>query len=202
MSPGDDDFRGHILGVDEAGRGPLAGPVVAAGVVLDINRPISGLNDSKKLSEKARVELYQKIYESALSVHVKEISPRIIDQINILQATLRAMGEVITSCLAVCPVEVVLIDGNQIVPHMPTVKQEAIIKGDSKVAAIMAASIIAKVHRDRLMAAFDQEFPGYGFLQHKGYGTKLHMAAIERLGPSVIHRMSFAPLKDNIWPKA
>lgn len=188
-----------ILGIDEAGRGPLAGPVVAAGVVLDPNKPIVGLNDSKKLSEKARESLYQSIRQSALVVAVKEISPATIDQINILQATLKAMGEVIAACLGQMNFDRVMIDGTHTVPGYPDIHQEAIIKGDSLVPNIMAASIVAKVYRDNLMAAYEDKYPGYGFLSHKGYGTKAHLMAIEKLGPSPIHRMSFAPLKDSSW---
>lgn len=202
IGPPEDEFRGSILGIDEAGRGPLAGPVVAAGVVLDPRRPIVGLNDSKKLSEKARQELYHQIKACALAVVVKEMSPAVIDEINILKATLRAMGEVMTQVIETCSVDEVLIDGNQIVSHIKHIKQQAIVKGDQKIPSIMAASIIAKVHRDNLMKAFDQQYPGYGFLSHKGYGTKVHLEAIERLGPCAIHRLSFAPLKGRLWPSS
>jgi len=190
----------RILGVDEAGRGPLAGPVVAAGVVLDPERPILGLNDSKKLSAKKRESLYQEINDRALVVVVHEISVAEIDQINILQATLKAMGKVIAACQQRLPLECALIDGNQIVPHMPDVNQRAIIKGDSSEECIMAASIIAKVHRDRLMDTIHDDFPAYGFKSHKGYGTKAHIDAIMSFGPTPHHRMSFAPLKGMLWP--
>lgn len=181
-----------VLGIDEAGRGPLAGPVVAAGVVLGSD--ISGLGDSKKLGEKARESLYQEIMARALFVSVKVIDANVIDQINILQATLLAMKQVIIEAQKALPIAQVLIDGNQLVNGID-IPQEAIIKGDSKVRSIMAASIVAKVHRDRLMNEYHQQFPAYGFLSHKGYGTKAHMNAISLFGPCAIHRMSFAPLK-------
>lgn len=183
-----------VIGVDEAGRGPLAGPVVAAGVILDVNKPISGLNDSKKLSEKMRDSLYDHIMEHAQFVSVEEISADIIDRINILQATLLAMKRVVTAAVLIHSVDIALIDGNTLIPDL-SIKQIAVVNGDSQIESIMAASIIAKVHRDRLMKKFDAEWPGYGFGQHKGYGTKDHFAAIDRLGPSAIHRMSFSPLK-------
>lgn len=200
QTPRVDIFVSRVLGVDEAGRGPLAGPVVAAGVVLDPSRPISGLNDSKKLTAKKRESLYQEIYDRALVVVVHEISVAEIDQINILQATLKAMGKVIGACQQHLSLDCVLIDGNQIVPHMPDVQQRAIIKGDSSEECIMAASIVAKVHRDRLMDTIHETFPSYGFKNHKGYGTKAHIEAIMRFGPTPHHRMSFAPLKGMLWP--
>lgn len=183
-----------ILGIDEAGRGPLAGPVVAAGVVLDAKNPISGLNDSKKLTEKARESLYKEIVARARFVSIKVIDSLIIDQINILQATLRAMQGVIGDAQKALPLDLILVDGNQLVVGVD-VEQKAIIKGDSKIEAIMAASIIAKVHRDRLMNDYHKVFPGYGFISHKGYGTQEHLKALNLLGPCPIHRMSFAPLK-------
>lgn len=183
-----------ILGIDEAGRGPLAGPVVAAGVVLDSNKPIGLLNDSKKLSEKARESLFLEIMARALFVGVKVIDAAIIDQINILQATLLAMKEVILEAQKVLSLDLVMIDGNQRVLGVDVV-QKTIINGDALEEPIMAASIIAKVTRDRLMKDYHVQYPGYGFLSHKGYGTKAHMQAITELGPSPIHRLSFAPLK-------
>lgn len=194
---GDDDFFGQaVVGIDEAGRGPLAGPVVAAGVMLDRNRPIIGLNDSKKLTEKARESLYQEIMGRALFVAVKEVDAITIDRINILQATLLAMKEVIAALNDKDAIDAVLIDGNKTVPGVSSPRQLAVIGGDRRISCIMAASIIAKVHRDRMMKSYHDEHPGYGFNQHKGYGTVLHMEAINRLGPCPIHRMSFAPLKD------
>lgn len=180
-----------IAGVDEAGRGPLAGSVVAAAVILDPNQPIQGLMDSKKLSEKKRDALYALIQAHARSVGVGKASAQEIDDINILQATLLAMKRAVES-LHIQPEEI-LVDGT----HCPKVicKAEAMIKGDQKVEAISAASIIAKVTRDREMLALDQQFPGYGFAQHKGYGTKAHLAALQRLGPCEIHRRSFAPVE-------
>lgn len=183
-----------IIGIDEAGRGPLAGPVVAAGVVLDKDRPILGLNDSKKLSEKVRERLYDQIMERARFVSVEEISADVIDTINILRATLLAMKKVLLEAMRVHKIDVALIDGNTEIPNL-LVRQIAIVRGDSQVECIMAASIIAKVYRDRIMKKFDAQWPGYGFGRHKGYGTREHCAAIELLGPSPIHRMSFAPLK-------
>lgn len=198
MAPAQDDadFAGQaVLGIDEAGRGPLAGPVVAAGVVLNALNPVQGLKDSKKLSEKARGDLYEKIMARALFVRAHEVDSETIDRINILQATLRAMRAVIISCVEKHAVDVALIDGNQTVPDAPRVKQIAMVKGDNRFECIMAASIIAKVHRDRLMHLYDQDYPGYGFRKHKGYGTEAHIEAIDRLGPCSIHRMSFAPLR-------
>ncbi len=188
-------MEGLLAGVDEAGRGPLAGPVVAALVVLDPKKPIDGLNDSKKLSEKARETLFLKIRERALFVAVSEVSSNIIDEINILQATLIAMENVVSEASANLNLWQVLIDGNQKIPGLPQVRQNAIVKGDSLVPEIMAASIIAKVHRDRLMTKFHDHFPIYGFRNHKGYGTKEHMDAIFKHGPCAIHRRSFEPVK-------
>ena len=183
------------IGLDEAGRGPLAGPVVAAGVVLDKIKPIDGLKDSKKLTPKARDELYIQIKKRALFICVKEADVATIDRVNILQATLGAMKEVMSSCLSWRMVDVALIDGNKTVPDWDGIKQIALIRGDQRVQCIMAASIMAKVHRDRLMIRWDRDFPVYGFAKHKGYGTKAHIEAIFRHGPCPLHRMSFAPLK-------
>lgn len=187
-----------ILGIDESGRGPLAGPVVAAGVVLDHRHPIGGLNDSKKLSEPKREALYELIMRHARLVTIAHIDHFVIDTINILQATLRAMRDVIVKALAMLPIDLVMIDGNQTVPgvHVP---QQAIVQGDNQIECIMAASIVAKVHRDRLMKDYHKQFPGYDFIKNKGYGTKAHLVALEKLGPSVIHRRSFAPIKEQ-WP--
>ncbi len=186
-----------VVGVDEAGRGCLAGPVVAAAVMLDNNKPIVGLNDSKKLSEAMREVLYEQIYARAVLVSVKAVDAQIIDRINILQATFLAMRQTIAASISTQRVDMVLVDGNREIPDL-SIKQMAIVEGDGLVECIMAASIIAKVHRDRLMKQFDSTYPGYGFAQHKGYGTKAHLAAINELGPSAIHRMSYAPLREMV----
>ena len=190
--------RPVVLGIDEAGRGPLAGPVVAAGVILDEKKPVVGLNDSKKLTEKAREGLYQEIMEHAIFVGVEEVEALTIDQVNILQATLMAMHRVLLRCLEQNRVDLVLVDGDQIIGRMEGgPEQRAIIKGDGLVPSIMAASIIAKVHRDRMMKDFAQRYPVYGFEKHKGYGTRAHLSAIAEHGPCPIHRRSFAPLREN-----
>lgn len=181
-----------IAGVDEAGRGPLAGPVVAAAVILNSEKPIFGLADSKTLTEKKREVLFDEICEKALAFSIARAEVFEIDDINILQATLLAMKRAVEN-LKVKPT-LVLIDGNQI-PKM-NYSCEAIIKGDQKIQAISAASILAKVTRDRLLLQYEKEYPGYGFAQHKGYGTKVHMDALQRLGPCAIHRVSFAPVKE------
>jgi ribonuclease HII len=180
-----------IAGVDEVGRGPLAGPVVAAAVILDPNNPIEGLADSKKLSEKKREALFDIICENALSFAITRAEVEEIDTINIFQASLLAMKRAIEQ-LAIQP-EKVLVDGS----HCPRIELpcEAIIKGDQKVQAISAASIIAKVSRDREMIALHQQFPEYGFAQHKGYPTKQHLAALQTHGVTDYHRRSFSPVK-------
>ncbi len=184
-------FLGLIAGVDEAGRGPLAGPVVAAAVILDLNRPIQGLADSKKLSENQRTHLAKLIKEQALSYSIAQASVVEIDRLNILQATLLAMQRAIAG-LSVLP-DQVLVDGNRLpVLNIPA---QAIIKGDSKVKAISAASILAKVTRDAIMVDYHKEFPNFAFHIHKGYGTKQHIAEIERFGFLEIHRRSFNPVK-------
>ena len=180
-----------IAGVDEAGRGPLAGPVVAAAVVLGANPSLEGLKDSKKLSEKKREQLFDRIQEVAVSYAIAIVDRETIDRINILQATLSAMQQAVLQ-LSIKP-DHVCIDGNQS-PHLPGYSVETIIKGDDKVLAISAASVLAKVTRDRLMQEYDQQYPGYGFAKHKGYGTQVHRLAIEQLGPCDIHRRSFAPI--------
>ncbi|NOU43652.1 MAG: ribonuclease HII [Methyloglobulus sp.] len=180
-----------IAGVDEAGRGPLAGPVVAAAVILDPNRPIQGVADSKKLSENQRNHLVKLIKEQALSYSIAQASVVEIDRLNILQATLLAMQRAITG-LSVLP-DQVLVDGNRLpVLNIPA---QAIVKGDSKVKAISAASILAKVTRDAIMVDYHKEFPSFAFHIHKGYGTKQHIAEIERFGFLEIHRRSFNPVK-------
>lgn len=181
-----------ICGVDEAGRGPLAGNVVAAAVILDHTQPIVGLNDSKKLSETKREYLYQQIITYAKCYAITEASVAEIDTINILQASLLAMQRAISK-LAIRP-DKALIDGNKI-PKSDTLC-EAIIGGDALIAEISAASILAKVTRDRQLIELDQQYPEYGFAKHKGYGTKEHLAAIEKYGPIAgIHRNSFAPIR-------
>ncbi len=180
-----------IAGVDEAGRGPLAGPVVASAVILDPYRPIDGLKDSKKLTEKRREALSEVIKESSLSWSVAKASVVEIDKFNILQASLLAMRRAIAA-LDVTPVQA-LIDGNR-VPELD-IPATAIVKGDTKVAAISAASILAKVSRDREMRNLDRLHPGYGFAKHKGYPTREHIEALERLGPLDIHRRSFGPVR-------
>ena len=177
-------------GVDEAGRGPLAGPVVAAAVILDPENPIEGLADSKKLTAKKREALEPLIKERALAWCVAEASVEEIDEINILQATMLAMQRAVAG-LKVQP-EFVQIDGNRI-PKLPMMA-EAIVKGDAKVAAISAASILAKTHRDAYMMEQAYRYPGYGFEKHMGYGTAEHIKAIETLGVLPIHRKTFKPI--------
>lgn len=176
-----------ICGVDEAGRGPLAGPVCAAAVILPSHIEIPGLNDSKKLSDKKRRELYPVIKEKAISYGIGLASQEEIDEINILQATFLAMERALAE-LTVKP-DLALIDGNREKDFGLPVK--TVIKGDSLSANIAAASVLAKVTRDDIMIAMAEEYPGYGFEIHKGYGTKAHYAALTELGPSPIHRMTF-----------
>lgn len=176
-----------IAGVDEAGRGPLAGPVAAAAVILDPARPILGLNDSKKLSEAKREKLYDQIREQALAWSVVLVDAAEIDRINILQATKQAMRQAISG-LSVQP-DLHLIDAVALDQVLGTVWP--IIKGDAKSNSIAAASILAKVTRDRLMHELDSRYPGYGFAQHKGYGTAQHYSAIRQLGLTPIHRLTF-----------
>lgn len=180
-----------LAGVDEAGRGPLAGPVVAAAVILDPSRPIVGLNDSKKLSEAARRRLAAEIREKALTWAVAEASAAEIDRINILQATFLAMRRAVEG-LTVAP-ERAQIDGNKVPPGLPCAG-EAVVKGDGKVAAIAAASILAKTCRDALMRELAQLHPEYGFERHMGYPTSAHFAALREHGPCPAHRRSFAPV--------
>lgn len=190
----DFDFtRGLLLvaGVDEVGRGPLAGPVVAAAVILDPARPIVGLADSKKLSEVRREALAPIIREQALAWALGRAEVEEIDAINILQASLLAMRRAVLA-LSTIP-EFALIDGNRC-PELPC-PAEAVVKGDSRVAAISAASIIAKVARDHEMVALDAQYPGYGLAGHKGYPSPAHLAALQQLGVTPIHRRSFAPVR-------
>ncbi len=180
-----------VAGVDEAGRGPLAGPVFAAAVILDPQRPISGLADSKTLSESKRDSLYSLIKESALSWSIAQASVEEIDERNILQATLLAMQRAVNG-LHIQPDEV-LVDGNRL-PNL-TMPAQAIVKGDSKIQAISAASILAKVERDKLMVDYHQHYPDFAFHVHKGYGTKQHVAEIEQFGFLEVHRRTFNPVK-------
>ncbi|AIR69010.1 ribonuclease HII [Dickeya fangzhongdai] len=180
-----------IAGVDEVGRGPLVGAVVTAAVILDPNRPIAGLADSKTLSEKRRVALYDEIREKALAWSLGRAEPEEIDTLNILHATMLAMQRAVAG-LPITP-DFVLIDGN-CCPSLPMPSQ-AVVKGDSRVAEISAASILAKVTRDREMEVLDQQFPEYGFAQHKGYPTAYHLEKLATLGATLHHRRSFAPVK-------
>lgn len=182
----DRQFGGLVAGVDEAGRGPLAGPVVAAACIMPADRFIDGVDDSKKLTEHARERLYDRIVADALAYHVAIVDHDVIDEINILNATKQAMRECIQS-LAVAP-DIVLIDA---VKLDVAVRTQSIVKGDAKSYSIAAASILAKVTRDRLMRAYDAQYPGYGFAQNKGYGTEAHRRAIAEKGRCPIHRMSF-----------
>lgn len=177
-------------GCDEAGRGPLAGNVIAAAVILDPRKPITGLADSKKLSHKQRESLYETILSTALGVGIGSASPQEIDEINILQASLLAMTRAVES-LPTKP-EFVFVDGNRC-PRW-SFPSLAVVKGDAKVASISAASIVAKVVRDRELLLLDEQYPGYGFAQHKGYPTAAHFAALESLGATPVHRLSFAPV--------
>ncbi|MBR5938025.1 MAG: ribonuclease HII [Clostridiales bacterium] len=174
-------------GIDEAGRGPLAGPVVAAACILDPEKPIYGLDDSKKLSPKKRDALYDEILEKAKCFCVIRVEPKEIDEVNILEATKNAMRACVAG-LNIKP-DILLIDAVNL--NGTGIEVKPIIKGDAKSNSIAAASILAKVSRDRIMEEYDKEYPGYGFAQHKGYGTAAHYAAIHELGISPIHRMSF-----------
>lgn len=178
---------GLLAGVDEAGRGPLAGPVVAAAVILDDSQPIEGLADSKKLSEKQRKHLFEQIKARSLCCHIAMASVEEIEEINILHATMLAMKRAIEG-LRLPPAKI-LVDGNR-VPKVPY-EIEAIVKGDALIPAISAASILAKVFRDDLLMEYDKKYPQYGFCQHKGYGTKVHLQALEKHGPCEIHRKTF-----------
>lgn len=184
------DSPGLLAGVDEAGRGPLAGPVVAAAVILDERQPIAGLADSKKLTARRRELLYDEILAKALCCSIAQASVEEIDQFNILHATMLAMRRAVEG-LRLKPSKV-LVDGNR----LPTlqVRAEAIVQGDAKVPAISAASILAKVTRDRWCQEVDALYPGYGFARHKGYGTVEHLQALRSLGATVQHRRHFAPV--------
>ena len=179
-----------IAGVDEAGRGPLAGPVFASVVILPLDCQIEGLNDSKKLSEKKREYLYDEIIDKAIDYSVASANEKEIDEINILQATFLAMKRALDK-IKIRP-DIILVDGNRD-PGFD-IKTECVVKGDSLIDSISAASILAKVSRDRFIRELAKEYPEYGFEKHKGYGTKAHLEAIKKYGPCSIHRISFAPL--------
>jgi ribonuclease HII len=181
-----------VAGVDEAGRGPLAGPVAVAAVILDPARPIEGLNDSKKLTEQKRETLYPLIIERALAHSIVMVMSDEIDRINIYQATMTGMCRALAGLTPAA--HEAWIDGNALPRDLPC-PGRAIIGGDALEPAISAASILAKVTRDRWMVALDREHPGYGFAEHKGYGTPAHLAALQRLGPCPHHRRSFAPVR-------
>ncbi|MDO4795677.1 MAG: ribonuclease HII [Brachymonas sp.] len=181
---------GLIAGVDEAGRGPLAGPVVAAAVILDEQQPIKGLTDSKKLTAARREQLFDEIQAKALCCSIASASVQEIAQLNILHATLLAMRRAVEG-LRLLPAKV-LVDGNRL--PVLKVRAESIVQGDAKVPAISAASILAKVTRDRWCLQIDAQYPAYGFARHKGYGTAEHLAALQRLGPTPEHRCGFAPV--------
>lgn len=185
------DSTSLLAGVDEAGRGPLAGPVVAAAVILPASHSIEGLADSKTLSEKRRLALYETIKAEAV-VGIGIAEPAEIDRLNILHATMQAMRRAVAD-LPLQP-DKILIDGNRLPEDLPA-PAEAIIKGDQKIAAISAASIIAKTLRDAIMRETEARFPGYGLGDHKGYPSPKHREALERLGPCPIHRMSYAPVR-------
>jgi ribonuclease HII len=179
-------------GVDEAGRGPLAGPLAVAAVILDPARPIIGLNDSKKLSQARREALYPQIIERALAYCIVLIEPDEIDRLNIFQATMAGMSRAVAGLVP--SARAALIDGNKLPKDLPC-PGRAIVGGDALEPAISAASILAKVSRDRLMVALDGAHPGYGFAVHKGYPTPAHLAALRQLGPCPQHRRSFAPVR-------
>ena len=188
------DFPGLVAGVDEAGRGPLAGPVVAAAVILDDLHPVRGLNDSKKLSARRRAQLFDEIRDKALCCCIAEASVEEIEQYNILQATLLAMQRAVAG-LRLKPARV-LVDGNRL--PVLDVRAEAIVRGDATVPSISAASILAKVTRDRLCEEYDQRYPQYGFASHKGYGTAAHLQALRAFGACPWHRKTFAPVAQNL----
>ena len=187
---------GLVAGVDEAGRGPLAGPVVAAAVILDELKPIRGLKDSKVLTAKARERLFDEVHAKVLCLCIAQASVEEIDRLNILQATLLAMKRAVEG-LRLRPARV-LVDGNQL-PRL-RVQAEAVVRGDALVKAISAASILAKVHRDRLCHELHREHPQYGFDEHKGYSTPDHLAALRAHGACQHHRRSFAPVRDVLLP--
>lgn len=187
-----------VAGVDEAGRGPIAGPVVVAAVILDPDRPIVGIDDSKVLSAERRTALDLEIRRFAIAHAVVVVPAATIDRVNILKATLEGMRQAL-AMLAPAPTHA-LVDGNRLPPDLPC-PAEAIVDGDALEPAIGAASILAKVHRDRLMEGLDACFPGYGFARHRGYPTPEHLEALARLGPCPEHRRSFAPVRRLLMPE-
>ena len=187
----------YLAGVDEVGRGPLAGDVVTAAVILPTNHSIQGLADSKALTAHQREALYKEIIEQAICFNVARALVAEIDQYNILQSTMMAMRRAVLG-LSVQP-DFVAVDGNR-VPQWEY-PSEAVVKGDGRVEVISAASIIAKVVRDREMVEFEAKYPGYGFAKNKGYGTAQHLEALKRLGATPIHRRSFAPVSENLLPQ-
>ena len=192
------EAQGLVAGVDEAGRGPLAGPVMAAAVILDDQHPIAGLADSKQLTALKRDQLFDEIRAKALCFAVAHATVEEIDQLNILQATLLAMRRAVLGLRL--PPKLVLVDGNRL-PVLP-MRCEAIVKGDSLIAAISAASILAKVTRDRWCDEVEVHYPAYGFAQHKGYGTAQHLAALQTHGACPLHRKSFAPVREVLAARA
>lgn len=186
-----------LAGVDEAGRGPWAGPVVAAAVILDPGKSglLTEIDDSKKIPEKKRERLFDVVVECSLAYAISEVSHTVIDKENILQATLRGMSNAVEK-LTVRP-QIVIIDGTKC-PDLPNFKSEAVIDGDARSMSIAAASILAKVHRDRIMRNYDKMFPQYGFAKHKGYGTAEHIAALRKYGACEIHRRSYKPVSEII----
>jgi len=187
----------RVCGVDEAGRGPLAGPVAVAAVILDPRRPIEGLGDSKQLSQARREALAPLIRERALAWHLEFVSAHDIDRLNILRATLEGIARAVRALQP--QADHALVDGNRLPPGLPC-PAEALVKGDAREPAIMAASILAKVGRDQLMVAMESRYPGYGFAVHKGYPTPMHLEALRRLGPCAEHRRSFAPVRACLAP--
>ncbi len=184
----------NVAGIDEAGRGALAGPVVSAAVILTKGIQITGINDSKKLAPSKREFLYDLIMEKSLGVSVGVAEHFLVDDINVLQATLISMKDAVLGLLT--PPDYLLVDGNCSIPV--NIPQKAIIKGDSSSLSIAAASIIAKVTRDRLMAEYDEIYPGYGFADHKGYGCASHLCAIAEMGPCCIHRKTFRGVREHV----
>lgn len=187
----------RIAGIDEAGRGPLAGPVVVAAVILDPDRAIRGLDDSKQLSESRRETLYERIVERALAWRIVFVDSVHVDRINIFQATMHGMRETVRDLEPAA--EHILVDGNKVPPGLPCAAQ-AVVGGDALEPCIGAASILAKVARDRYMVELDARHPGYGFARHKGYGVPEHLEALDRLGPCPEHRRSFAPVRKLLAP--
>lgn len=183
-----------VAGVDEAGRGPLAGPVVAAAVILPERFDLPGLTDSKKLSERQRETLFPLIRTQALAIGVGVVPSAVIDRINILQATLLGMRQAVARLRV--PADYLLVDGISAVP-MP-LQQSSLKRGDSRSLSIAAASVIAKVIRDRILIAYEERYPGYGLARHKGYGSAAHLEAIARLGPSAVHRLSFGGVREHV----